>query len=56
MTPYYITGATCLIAFAAFFIGRHSMYLELEEYFDDLFHEHQAKEKEAKGLHSPDLK
>lgn len=51
MTPYYITGSFFLASILSFFLGRHTMKTEVEEYFDEL----EAK-KEAKGLHSPDLK
>ena len=51
MTPYYITGSFVLASILSFLLGRHTMQKEVEDYFDEL-----QAEKEAKGLHSPDLK
>jgi hypothetical protein len=54
MTPYYITGATCLIAFAAFFIGRHTANLEIEDYFNEL--EERKTKMKATSLQGDDLR
>jgi hypothetical protein len=51
MTPYYVTGAFCLASLLSFFLGRHTMQKEVEDYFDEL-----QAEKEARGVQPSDLK